>query len=913
MMIGRFLVAAVATLSVFVSSARSATTIWLEAELFGELGGWTNDAQFVSQMGSPFLLAIGLEKPVADAITRVQVPQAGKYRLWVRTRDWTPEHSPGRFQVVLGGKTVEHVFGQSKKKDWVWENGGDHHLAVGPLEVRLKDRTGHYARCDVVVLTDDLDFVPPDDLPALAKLREQFGGVSARAERMPQYDTVVVGGGLAGTMAAIASARSGCKTALIQNRPVLGGNGSSEILVNPEGDTTREPLDPGETGIIEEFRGNVFGYSDRMLAVVKRQPNLDLFLNTHATGVEMKDAKTIAAVYTIETTTGRRRVFPGSIFIDCTGDGVIGVWAGNEYRHGREPRSMYDESRAPEVGDGRTMGGTLRYMTEETADAVVFQGPAWARKFIKPEDIKPGRYPQLRFGGWQWVIEYGGMLNTYDDAEEIRDELLRIIWGLWDYTKNYSPKLRDQAKNFRLSWVSHVVGKRESRRLIGDYVMTEHDIDPNRLFDDRVSYGGWGVDLHPPGGFYDDEPPATFSHKVKFSVPFRSLYAKDIDNLMMAGRNISVSHAALGATRVMITCGLQGEAVGTAAGVCRKHQASPRVVAQRHIEELQQQLLKNGCYLIDLPNKDPRDLARGAKVRASSEAPASSYTLATADTAHALTTDRAVMFRTDARKLEKIALHLVSSSDRAVAVRATLHAARRLRDFNQSPPLAETTAQVEPGTDGWVEFDLSAELKPGFYFVRVAKAEKVSWSLFATQPEETGRAYMAGNEWKNMPGTYAIRLLPGADWARLASDPQAGRGEPFAAANAVNGFARAVRGWPNSWRPDPQQNLPQWIELDFGRRCQFDTVHVSFQSKTMRARDFAIEVAAEQGWKTVAEVKDNDDRRRVLTFPRVSSDKLRLTVQKASPEAGVCEIRVYDEGTAQGGRAANETGAAPAG
>ncbi len=898
-MLSRVLFAATASLCLFVSPACPATTIWLETELFGELGGWTNDAQFIDQMGSPFVLAIGLEKPVADAVTLAQVPAEGKYRLWVRSRDWTPEHSPGRFQVALGGKTVERVFGQTKKKDWVWENGGEHQLARGPLEVRLKDLTGHYGRCDVIVLTDDLDFTPPDDLPALAKLRERFGGVSARAERMPRYDTVVVGGGLAGTMAAIASARSGCKTALIQNRPVLGGNGSSEILVNPEGDTTREPLDPGESGIIEEFRGNVFGYSERMLAVVKKQANLDLFLNTHATGVEMKDAKTIAAVHTLETTTGRRKVFPATIFIDCTGDGVIGVWAGNEYRHGREPRSMYDESRAPEEGDGRTMGGTLRYMTEEAADAVAFQGPPWARKFTKPEDIKPGRYPQLRFGGWQWVIEYGGMLNTYDDAEEIRDELLRIIWGLWDNTKNYSPKLRDQAKNFRLSWVSHVVGKRESRRLLGDYVMTEHDIDPNRLFEDRVSYGGWGVDLHPPGGFYDDEPPATFSHKVKFSVPLRSLYAKDIDNLMMAGRNISVSHAALGATRVMITCGLQGEAVGTAAGVCRKHQVMPRAVAQRHIAELQQQLLKNGCYIIDLPNKDPQDLALGAKVRASSEAPASSYTLATADSAHVLTTDRAVMFRSDARRLEKVALHLISAADKAIPVKASLHAARRLQAFDQSPPLAEATVVVEPGTNGWVEFNLGADLQAGFYFVRVAKQEKVSWSLFATQPEQTGRAYMAGNAWKNMPGTYAIRLLPGGDWARLASDPQAARGEPFAAANVVNGYARAVRGWPNSWRPDPAQSLPQWVELDFGQRRQFDTVHVSFQSKAMRGRDFIIEVAGDQGWKTVAEVKDNDERRRVLTFPGVSADKLRLTLQKISPEAGVCEIRVYNEATAQ--------------
>jgi len=209
-------------------------------------------------------------------------------------------------------------------------------------------------------------------------------------------------------------------------------------------------------------------------------------------------------------------------------------------------------------------------------EPVPFTAPAWAHKFLKCSDFAPERHPQLRFGGWQWVIEYGGVLNTYDDAEEIRDELLRIIWGMWDHAKNHCPKLADEARNFELVWVSHVVGKRESRRLLGDYVMTEHDIQPSRLFEDRVSYGGWGVDLHPPKGFYDPGPPAAFSHKVKFSVPFRSLYCKDVDNLMMAGRDISVSHAALGATRVMVTCGLQGQAVGTAAALCKVHHTMPK-------------------------------------------------------------------------------------------------------------------------------------------------------------------------------------------------------------------------------------------------------------------------------------------------------------------------------------------------
>ena len=183
----------------FVSSAcLAASTLWLEAEHFRDLGGWTNDAQFVDQMGSPYLLAIGLEGPVADAVTQIEVPAAGKYRLWVRSRDWVPEHSPGRFQVLLGGKPVERVFGQSKAQGWTWEDGGEVALAAGPVEVRLRDLTGHYGRCDALVLTDAPDYRPPLDLPSLAAAREKFGGVSRQPQVLKTYDTVVVGGGLAG-------------------------------------------------------------------------------------------------------------------------------------------------------------------------------------------------------------------------------------------------------------------------------------------------------------------------------------------------------------------------------------------------------------------------------------------------------------------------------------------------------------------------------------------------------------------------------------------------------------------------------------------------------------------------------------------------------------------------------------------
>ena len=877
-------------------AAPAASTIWIEAEQFQDLGGWVNDAQFIDQMGSPYLLAIGLEGPVKDAVTRVKVPTAGKYRLWVRARDWTPQHSPGRFQIVLGGKTVEHVFGQSKAQGWTWEDGGVQELAAGEMEVRLRDLTGHYGRCDAILLTSDLDARPPSDREGLLAARIAFGGLSREVETRGPYDTVVVGGGLAGTMAAIASARMGAKTALIQNRPVLGGNASTEILVEPQGDTTREPLDPGETGIIEEFRGPSEEYSDRMLKLCKAEPKLELFLNTHATGVQRKGPGQIAAVEALEATTGRRMAFLGSIFIDCTGDGVIGVWAGAEYRHGREPRSMYQETRAPEQGDGGTMGGTLRYATEVASGPVAFTAPAWAHKFPQCADFNRERHPQLRFGGWQWVIEYGGVLNTYDDAEEIRDELLRIIWGMWDHVKNHCPKLAEEAKNYKLVWVSHVVGKRESRRLLGDYVMTEHDISPTRLFEDRVSYGGWGVDLHPPKGFYDPGPPATFSHKVKFSIPFRSLYSKDVVNLMMAGRNISVSHAALGATRVMVTCGLQGQAVGTAAGLCKIHKTTPRGLYQSHIAELQQQLLKDGCYLIDLPNADPKDLALGAKVTASSFSPPVAIASPSALKLHPLNCERAVMFKAAGPEIKSISLYLESTNARPTELKLTLRSAAALADFSSNQDLATATAQAPANGRGWVEFAVNAAIKPGYYYVILSPAPGVSWRLFDIQPPDTARAYRSGKAWNAMPDAYQFRLgPPGAAETASEKQPEHSADKMFVPENVVNGFARAVRGWPNSWRPDPTKPLPQWVELDFGREVTFNTIHVSFQTREHRATAFRLETPRGEAWRSVAEVTGNLQRRRVLRFDPVKAARLRLVIAEARPEMGVCEIRVYHE------------------
>lgn len=641
--------------------------VWIEAECFDTAGGWSRDTQHVDTMGSPYLLATGVGRPVKDAVTRVEVPQTGTYRLWVRCRDWLSPHSPGRFRLVIDGRESK-IFGAADGEDdrWQWFEGGNYELSQGEIEFRLRDLTGWWSRVDVIVLAP-AGFTPAEEMKSLAQQRLTYADVSPAMVDEGRFDVVVIGAGPAGMGAAVAAARNGARVALIQDRPVVGGNSSSEISVPPMGYIGSPPDRVNVTGLCEEFfpvQGwNNLADSAHMESIIAAEPNIALFLNTRAIGVTMKGSTpkasplrsgekgapgTIDCVVAIDVRTGQRRVFSASLFIDCTGHGWIGYYAGAEYRMGQEARDEYAETLAPIKPGVRTQGNTLYQAFIVTRDQpVTFECPEWAYQWRKDSDFEPrgghrrikeirrpenydvpahgkGRNPGDDIDGTvvrRWWVEYGGMLNMIEDAEKIRDELFRINLGLWNYAKNHNPKTKAANAHRELVWLNYVPGVRESRRLIGPHVMSQAAYDQRIIHEDTVAFTDWGPDVHHPEGFWVKGNDCIHVYGGRrTSIPYRSLYSKNISNLLMAGRCHSATHIAMGGTRVMRPCMAMGQAAGTAAAIAAANRTTPDGVYKDHLVALQQALLKDGCYLLGVRNEDPRDLARSARIAATSSA-----------------------------------------------------------------------------------------------------------------------------------------------------------------------------------------------------------------------------------------------------------------------------------------------------
>lgn len=760
------------------------------------------------------------------------------------------------------------------------------------------------------------------------------------------YDVVVAGGGLAGFSAAIAAARHGASTVLIQDRPVLGGNSSSEVRVTPHGSAAFHGY-ARESGIIAEaliedratnhaiIREN--GWTNSVWDLILydmavRTPNLVLHLNTTAHGVEV-DGDRVTAVLARVGNAETELVLRGSTFIDCTGDGTVATLAGAESRMGEEAADEFDELHAPEVATDHTMGSSLHFKTVDTGAPIEFTAPEWAHRYDDQTFFSEGGrlIPTLESGYW-W-IELGTPWNTLYDNEAIRHELTRHVLGIWDYLKNRDPYWSPRATNLALDWVGQVPGKRESRRILGEYLMTEHDLGPEDRFDDEIAYGGWYIDLHTIGGLLKKvaEPVTTArltdpesssgstTYVGPFGIPLRSLIAKDLSNLMMAGRNVSATHVALGSLRVMGTTALMGQAAGTTAALLGESADLRRQYADI-VPAVQQALLRDGCFLPHKKNEDPADLALSAITSASSTqlvhgvGPGSANWLGGIDHWRGYPV---FPFRGELRRrigqwvaigagqpvsTVRLALHNHADADRVVT--ATMHEVDNIWDYrlDTGKPLATAELLVRPGGPHWVDWrvDLEALSDAETRFVRLDlhEAPDVEWVVSSAVLPGQIAAYEDGARYRRFGGgsTMSFQIDP----------PQ----DAYPASAITSGVTRPHRT-PNQWRSDPSVPLPQWLRLDWDEPQTVRQVQISFAGHLLREyhayppgyrdpqtiRDYALEAQVDGEWHEVARMSGNIRTRVVHTFDPVITTALRVMVYATNgdPSAGIYEVRCYSD------------------
>lgn len=736
-------------------------------------------------------------------------------------------------------------------------------------------------------------------------------------------DIVIIGGGLAGICAAISSARVGRQVALVQNRSVLGGNSSSEIRVWVGGATkhginryARETGIMGELFLENQYRnpdGNPYLWDLLLLEKVRAESNIQLFLNTEILDVKMADAETIAAVTGRVIGAERELTFSSDYFIDSTGDGLVAYAAGADYHLGREAKSEYDESLAPEKADQDFLGSSLFFYTKDVGHPVKFVKPFFARDITKTEIVKSRIIKKDGNGCDYWWIEWGGELDIVHDNEKIRAELQAAVYGIWDYIKNSG---KYDAANLTLEWVGSLVGKREYRRFIGDYVLKQQDIEAQTDFTDKVAFGGWSIDIHPASGMYtkqagtEDSVPDGVYH-----IPLRTLYSRNIHNLLLAGRDISVSHVAFGSTRVMATCAICGQAAGLAAAFAYMHKIQPREIYQKYLTDYQQLLLKEDSSVLGVANQDAHDLARQAKVLASHTLTTiNTYTTDAVD--YPLTKAAAFLFPVDP-ELNNLDLFIHSTA--ATAIELKFYRTGKAQNYIPAQLLKTVSVPVPANYHDWLTIPIKWHPeKPENIFVVVSQNPALALSVGQ-------QAFQGVLSFINEPVAelnqpklhHFVRTSPILHWTNQLFNRRnfifrVQHTEAFTARNITNGYVRPYSG-PNLWVTDFQQQPEiitlQWsqpqliheIRLTLNDDVNEDLINLhhhytAFPVIPELIKSLVLESATETGWQQIATLDQNRQRHLIFKLDQpieTEQLRLRLLATNGSQQFSLYEIRVY--------------------
>ncbi|WP_127792607.1 FAD-dependent oxidoreductase [Agromyces sp. LHK192] len=742
-------------------------------------------------------------------------------------------------------------------------------------------------------------------------------------------DIVVVGGGLAGVSAAISAARLGRTVALVGNRPVLGGNSSSEVRVWVVGATAhgmqrfaRETGVIGELYVENQYRnpdGNPIHWDEVVFDAVRAEPLISLHLNTDVRAVEAVEVDGERVVRSVTGWTMGSEietVFRASYVIDATGDGLVGALAGADFRLGREAQAEFGEDWAPEVADRQFLGSTILFYTKDAGHPVRFVAPDSAK------DISTTPIPTSRIirsgdkGAHYWWIEWGGELDIVHDNERIRDELRSVIFGIWDHIKNSGAF---DAENLDLEWVGSMPGKREYRRFLGDHVLTQNDILDQVDFDDQVAFGGWSIDLHPVEGMYATASGAhqRYSNGI-YGIPFRSYYSRNVANLLMAGRDISATHVAFGSSRVMATCAAGGEAAGTGAAVALDLAVRPRELAERHAADLQQVLLRQDASLFGVRNTDPHDVARRGRVSASGAVRSLAAAADASDRDFALEHDLGVLLPVDPR-LDGLDVLVRARTD--TVLRASLWTTGRRQNAVPVDRRSEVEVAVAGSPDPqWVRLRLAwAPDEPENVVVVLHADPELSVVLAADgipgvlalthRPEADGDVNV---EFDPDEALVAWPAHPLRGWVpRIEAHPPT---SAYAAAKAVGGYQRPYGG-PQQWASAPLDEGPAWLQVEWDApvrpaevRLVFDD-DVDTELNTLHhhrsphlvfpqlVRDYVVEGRRAGAWHPLAEETGNRRRHRIHRIESadpVDAVRVRIEATNGDRRARIVGLRVYE-------------------